>query len=323
MAIMIVTSKTDVTSDVVLGELEKRGKTVFRFNTEDFCGDGMASVTFEDGLFGGEIRSKCHSIKVGDIESIYFRRPLPPNSCLDDLTESEGAFIQEERKTFLNWLWKALRDHFWVSWPPSIKNAEAKGDQLRIAPMLGFDIPKTIISNNPSDIRDFYERCGGKVVVKPVHGGLIPVFNDIHTVFCGPLRDNEIKSEASLIACPCIYQEQIQKRIELRVTVVGGEVFSAEIHSQQSERTRHDWRRYDLQNTPHMIHDLPGVIAEKCLAMTRQYHLKFAAFDLILTPDGRYVFLEVNPNGQWGWIEDLTGLPITKAIVNLLIRGSA
>jgi glutathione synthase/RimK-type ligase-like ATP-grasp enzyme len=109
--------------------------------------------------------------------------------------------------------------------------------------------------------------------------------------------------------------------VEIRATIVGNRVFAAEIHSQNSPKTRDDWRRYDFDNTPHLPHQLPLDMEQKCVDLVRHLNLNFGAIDLILTPQGEYVFLEINPNGQWGWIEELTGLPICAAIVDLLVGG--
>jgi len=119
--------------------------------------------------------------------------------------------------------------------------------------------------------------------------------------------------------CPLIVQVYVEKAVELRVTVVGSDVFAAEIHSQATQRTKIDWRRYDEGNTPHFEHTLPDKVSKLCLAMTHSLGLVYSAIDLILTPDGRYIFLELNPNGQYQWIEHLTGLPITDRIARLLI----
>jgi glutathione synthase/RimK-type ligase-like ATP-grasp enzyme len=120
---------------------------------------------------------------------------------------------------------------------------------------------------------------------------------------------------------PVIVQEYVAKRVELRVTVVGRAVFAAEIHSQESNHARFDWRRYDLGSTRHEVHRLPAVVADRCVEIVGRLGLRYGAIDLILTPDGRYVFLEVNPTGQWLWIEKATGLPIGDALCDLLLHG--
>lgn len=119
---------------------------------------------------------------------------------------------------------------------------------------------------------------------------------------------------------PSLFQEYVPKDVELRITIVGNEVFAAEIHSQQKEAARHDWRR-DALALEHREHQLPDNVRLKCVNLAKAFNLEFGAIDMILTPDGRYVFLEINPNGQWAWIEEFTGLPISEALIELLCRG--
>ena len=103
--------------------------------------------------------------------------------------------------------------------------------------------------------------------------------------------------------------------------MVGREVFAAEIHSQQTHHTRHDWRRYDLSHTPHFRHMLPPEVQERCVQLVERFELCYGAIDMILTPQGRYVFVEINPSGQYLWIEQETRLPISAAICDLLMAG--
>jgi glutathione synthase/RimK-type ligase-like ATP-grasp enzyme len=122
-------------------------------------------------------------------------------------------------------------------------------------------------------------------------------------------------------SAPCQFQEYVEKKHELRVTIIGDRIFAAEIDSQAQERTRFDWRHYDV---PMRLRagQLPSDVAERCFAFVRSYGLNFGAIDLIHTPDGRYVFLENNPNGQWLFVED--GVPefkMTHALADCLARG--
>src|SRR5439155_26701150 len=132
---------------------------------------------------------------------------------------------------------------------------------------------------------------------------------DTFTRYTEVVSKRDVGYAASLQYCPMILQAYVPKRLELRITVVGRQVFAAEIHSQQTHHTRHDWRRYDLVHTPHRPHDLPEDVRRLCLRLVERLGLCFGAIDMVLTPEGRYVFLEINPSGQYAWIEELTGLP--------------
>ncbi|HEY5865570.1 MAG TPA: hypothetical protein VI542_08485, partial [Candidatus Tectomicrobia bacterium] len=122
--------------------------------------------------------------------------------------------------------------------------------------------------------------------------------------------------------CPMIFQAYVPKQIELRITVVGRQAFAVAIHSQATNHTRFDWRRYDQDHTPHSPHELPSDIEQRCIELVRRLGLCYGAIDMVLTPSGQYVFLEINPNGQYLWLEQATGLPISEAICDLLMAGS-
>jgi glutathione synthase/RimK-type ligase-like ATP-grasp enzyme len=118
----------------------------------------------------------------------------------------------------------------------------------------------------------------------------------------------------SLQIAPVIYQELIPKRFDVRVTIVGNRVFAAAIHSQEVDSARIDWRRTNTEHLPHSVHRLPTTIEAKILDFMDRLKLRYGALDFVLTPSDEYVFLEVNPNGQWVWLEDLLKLPISKSI---------
>jgi glutathione synthase/RimK-type ligase-like ATP-grasp enzyme len=115
-----------------------------------------------------------------------------------------------------------------------------------------------------------------------------------------------------------IFQQRIAKKVELRITVVREEVFTAEIHSQATPQAAVDWRRYPKPPVPHFPHKLSSSIAEKCLKLNARLGLEFSTIDMAITPEGKHVFFEINPNGQWAWIESLTGLPISMAVAQAL-----
>jgi len=123
-------------------------------------------------------------------------------------------------------------------------------------------------------------------------------------------------------ATPVILQEYVHKSLELRVTVIGPRVFTAALFSQQTREGRVDWRRSVQDDLRHERYDLPEDISERCRRLVKGLGLKFGAIDLILTPEGHFVFLEINPNGQWTWIESRTGMPMVDALIDLLSPAS-
>lgn len=316
MSVLVVTNKGDVTSDIVIKKLFSLGAEVFRLNTEDVCSSVSTSLRIDNSSFWGEFRTPSRVLNFSRILSVYYRRPLPPELEHDDLGVKE--FLVAEITTYLNWLWHALSDVYWMSPLLAIRKADSKISQLRIAPTFGFEIPDTIITNDPDEVRSFYQKHSGKIVNKVLAKGFVNMGGETHTIYTNPVDFKTLNFVDACRVMPCVFQEYVSKEVEIRVSVVESKVFAAEIHSQTSQRTRHDWRRYDLENTLHRSHELPAKVQKACVEITKHYGLKFGAIDLVLTPDGRYVFLEINPNGQWAWIEVLTGLPISDAIAQSL-----
>ena len=136
------------------------------------------------------------------------------------------------------------------------------------------------------------------------------------------VRPRELVDLDSVRFAPIMAQPTVDKQVELRVTVVGGEVFSAAIDSQETHHTRIDFRRYDEAHTRITPYALPPAERDLCVALTHALGLRYSTIDLILTPEGRTVFLEINPNGQYLWIEHAAGLPISRAIATLLAEAS-
>jgi glutathione synthase/RimK-type ligase-like ATP-grasp enzyme len=142
-------------------------------------------------------------------------------------------------------------------------------------------------------------------------------------VFTNPVSPQDLKELHGLRLCPMTFQEQLLKALELRVTVVGNRLFTAAIDSQSSDHAQYDWRRNGLNFIDAWkFYDLPQDVEERLLRLMDWFGLNYGAIDLILTPDGRYVFLEINPVGEFFWLERCPGLPISKAIADMLLSYS-
>jgi glutathione synthase/RimK-type ligase-like ATP-grasp enzyme len=127
----------------------------------------------------------------------------------------------------------------------------------------------------------------------------------------------------ALNGCPLTFQEYVDKAYELRITVVGQAVLACKIDSQNAAGlTAVDWRQYNIPKTPHYSYEVSVDLRDKLLLFHQITGLRYSAFDLIRSTAGEYIFLETNPFGQWLWIEDLTGMPITLSIANELANPS-
>lgn len=105
--------------------------------------------------------------------------------------------------------------------------------------------------------------------------------------------------------------------------MIGEKVFAAKIHSQEEERTRVDFRDFTA-DVRYEAAELPPEVERRCLQFVHSYSLRFGALDLIVTPEGRYVFLENNPVGQFLFVEELVpALAMTDAVAEDLLTGAA
>lgn len=313
--ILLLTNKEDLTADFVVLELQKRGIPYYRFNTEDFPAKIMASIGFEGKTNVAYIEDARSYVDVRQIKSIWYRRPQR-TVFAEDIGDFE-RFCSNESWFFLRGLWESI-DCFWVSHPYSLERARSKIRQLKVAQGLGFQIPKTLISNKPEEVRGFFNHVNKSMVVKPVKSGIVRGENNEFVIHTSKVNEEHLLNLEDLRFAPSIFQEMLPKKYDIRVTVIGQNVFPVEIHSQDNPDAMIDWRKPQDVDLVHKSHHLPPLLADKCLKLTRYYGLQFAAIDLVLTPDNQYYFLEINPNGQWAWIQQKTGLPLTEKLVDLL-----
>ena len=319
--VLVVSNSQDAHVAPVVECLLEGAHRVARFDTDrvpDRC-----TVSFRSSQGTSETRFCVDGFRfaASDVTSVWWRRP--EEVPVADAVEPEAAkFIRGEWGAAVQGALRTI-DALWVNHPEALRHARHKILQLQLARAAGFTTPHTLVSADPGDVREFCDAHGGKVIAKLVDAGPPKVEPGQlqYMVYTTPLTDEDLASDGAIRAAPAIYQAYVRKAYELRVTVVGGSLFACAISSQETARTRIDWRRYDLDNTPHHAVTLDVEVRDRCLQIVRRLGLVFAAIDLIVTPEGDTVFLEVNPNGQWGWIEDLTGMPIAAAIADALARG--
>lgn len=324
--LLILSAPDDTHSEAVEQILTRRGVPFVHWNQAGFPERDTVTLRYDSGGLRSQALVKDgEPIDLSRITTTYVRRHPHPDARRPAEDPNARAYVEREARTFLNGA-AELMNCRWVPGPVrTLHFAGEKSAQLRLAARLGFEIPPTLITNDPSELLEFYRAHNGKLICKAVDFPHFPSADGADRwVFTTQLvAPRDVGYADSVRYCPAIFQAYVPKRLELRITVVAERVFACEIHSQATERTRHDWRRYDLGHTPHHIHDLPEEIAARCIRIVRELGLCYGALDLVLTPDGRYVFLEVNPMGQYLWIEKITGMPISGAICDLLQAAEA
>ena len=228
--------------------------------------------------------------------------------------------VEQDCREFLASVWDSFTCRALPGSPSTMKVAQRKATLMDRARALGFEIAPTIFTNDPAEFLGLYREQNGRLISKITASLTLRTrMGQDFARYTNAVTTRDVAHAQSVAHGPIVFQSYVPKRIEVRVTVVGERVFAAEIHSQTTHRTRLDWRRYDLGVTPHYPHALPREIEERCARLVAESGLVYGTIDLIVTPDDRYVFLELNSAGEYSCIEELTGLPISETIADYLL----
>lgn len=327
--ILIITNKEDVHPTPVIEILNKRNMPVFRLNTESLLTDYYFcwwndNVTTHFTITNRQTKLKLYS---EELTTIWDRRPEWPNELPIKTTPAIDKHNLEEAAGFLRFLRSYIAEKTSLG---SIKFdglASSKMEQMRIALLVGLNVPNTCFSNCRENIVALAEQFD-ELVLKPIDSnGVWNIEEEEEFIFFTQKvssKDIMFAPKEAFTQTVTFAQNYIPKAFELRVTVVAGKVFCCKIESQHlsDDCGRIDWRQGDDKGLKYSPYTLPDNISKKCLQFLRLMKLNFGAFDFIVTPSGEYVFLECNPNGQWLWIELETGLKISEAIAEALETGN-
>ncbi|GAA0392124.1 ATP-grasp ribosomal peptide maturase [Streptomyces luteireticuli] len=308
---MVVTEADDQTADLVIAELHRRNVPVIRFNPGDIGGGLVVSARYGVRPVG-QVRTPSRSADLADIRSVYWRRPTWPD--FEHLDEPDARFAAAQVRHGLGGVLYALHDCLYVNHPLRNYEAEYKPLQLAVAQRFGLNVPPTLISNDLDAVRAFIA-SHGEVVHKvlrwtPYRQGATGL-----TTWTEPVTEDEL--DESITVVPHLFQARVDKAADLRVVVVGGKAFAIRIESGLL-----DWRT-DYDALSYSVVELPPRLEKTLIAYLEHFRLASGSFDLCVDREGDFHWLELNPNGQWGWLEDQTGLKLAAAFAELLMRGGS
>jgi glutathione synthase/RimK-type ligase-like ATP-grasp enzyme len=319
--VLILTGEYDKLPARVAAALNRKGVSSVRFNTDQFPQHCSITIAYHHTGDLLRLRTPDGETDLGVITTVWNRRPVPVQPD-PRLRPEDQEFVRHEAQHTVTALFYCLQDRFWVNPYDPVRMAEYKPLQLQVAKSLGFNTPRTVITNEPAQARAFFQTCSHGMIYKTLTPYARPIGGKGYGIFTSRVSERELTSQLDGIAfAPCIFQEYIHKAIELRVTVIGDRIFTSSLDSQSVDGAKDDWRRGVLYGgAPHRPADVPDDLKQRILELLRHLGLVFGCLDLVLTPDGQYVFLEINPNGQWYWVEHQTGLPLLDAFTEMLIQ---
>lgn len=319
MNVLIITySEDNETVELVSKHLKTMGARAFRFDTDRYPTQHNLSLGYGEGC-QQKLTTDEGTLSLDEVDAIWYRRVRVGSDIPKDMDpQLRRPSIEESNRSFRGML--ASSDAFVLDPLPYIRHAENKQLQLKVAREVGLRIPDTLISNDPEAVQAFADAHPNGIITKMMTAFAVYSEGEEQVVFTNKLTDEDLADLSGLNYCPMTFQEHLVKKLEHRVTVVGRQIFSAAIDSTGNDKAENDWRKDgDALIDAWVPTKLPDTVEAAILRLMDRFGLNYGAMDIIQTHDDQYYFLEVNPCGEWFWLELYAKLPIGKAIAEVLL----
>lgn len=295
-----------------------------RVNTEDFARNVELTINPVGASGGLRVRDSGRYVDLREVRAVWFRKPEPVDVSHFALDPAALDYIEAEFTEILFGLYALLRHLPWINDPFRTRIAHRKMLQLHVAAKVGFTTPRTIVTNNAGVALRFSQEVGGDLAIKSL--GALCVTQDApggalqYGIFTRKVSPAELKEAREKIPCmPTLFQEFVKKKAELRVTCVGERVFACRIEPENGSFP--DDSRFNIRALRHHACECRELYP-MLHAYMREFGLEFACFDIMVSETGQFIFCEANPNAQWLWVDNLTGLPIGQAVAEQLTVGA-
>lgn len=317
--VLIVSNRDDATAAFLESRLTSRGVQFVRMNTEHLGSRTIRLRTDPTYQFEAQIHDRWWGPT--DFSAVYYRRPVAPvvTGCAN---AEEAHWVQSEVRNLWGGFLASIPFSRWLNHPVWITQAAYKPEQLSRANTVGLKTPESLVTNCPLEAKAFCDRLGWDVIAKPIgHGEIRTAAGStsglIYTNKLSPEHANDL---GKIWHCPVLLQELVPKAFDVRVTVIDEDVHAVRIHSQSRLGSEVDFRRENMVGMEYSRTELPQETVSLLRNLTRDYKLRYAAIDVVETPTGEYVFLELNPSGQWAWLEEEVDVPISESFQRLFLR---
>ena len=324
--VLVIAVQSDIHADAVIYYLEQRGATIFRLDLPETEGwIDAPSVEWRPGTEdqNARLRWKERQVTASSIRSVYCRDLAFP-TCPEGASIEEHLRYAEIKASILGYL-RLLQDRHWVNNPWHDEMADNKPYQVACAAKIGIEIPPTLVTDDPGRLRAFYRQCDGRLVIKQLSE--ISLVDDremkqeiddpqVYGFYTERVLPQHIDQAESIIGTPCLFQQEIEKAADIRVTVIGERVFAHRIDSQIKTNSQTDFRKEPT--LPISAYQLPETAVKKLLQLLRYWSVEFAACDYVLSVEEELIFIEANVAGNWLWLEESEDSAIAESIANHL-----
>jgi len=312
--ILLITRRDDLTADYMIERLLERGIPYLRFDVDHYLDDVSLTVEFGQRGSSGEITTPQGSAPLSAIRGVWYRRAMSPRLDHLDLSAGDRWFAERESQHFLEGALGSIPAR-WVNPWWAVHLWERKLAQLSLAAACGFTVPRTLVSTDSPRLSAF--AVEQPVVTKAICQGYIETGSGVESIYTHAAQLERLSNQAAASLCPTLIQQRLNKIADIRLTAIGRLRFAARLDADLPDGL--DWRRPGTAISYTPI-DVPGHVAEAVDRMLIETSLRYGAFDFALMPDGDWVFLEVNPAGEFAWIEDKLGFPLRDSLIEELLR---
>ena len=302
--VLLISNKFDFATDFIAVELNRQEVPYIRINRDELKDYRISFDPIKPEIIG-RYKNSSFTLSRDQLRSIYYRAPTFLRDIFQEGLSEEEQLIRTQWAAFVRSLC-VFENVKWLNNPVDIYKAEIKPYQLFLANNLGFKVPKTIISNEVLDIEcDF-------VAIKSIDTAIVSKNDEEGFVYTNIYKRHEIKK--AKYTSPFFNQQGLVPKLDIRVTVIEDKAIAIKIFSES--RIDEDWRKYKNE-LKYSVFALPKKIEDLCVQYVKELHLNFGALDLIIF-ENEYYFIEINPTGEWSWLQQATGFKFDNLIVNSL-----
>ncbi|MCA1220056.1 MvdC/MvdD family ATP grasp protein [Streptomyces sp. 8L] len=316
--VCLVTQDDNGPADRIVLELNKLDVPVLRFDLQDFPHHVRLNAVFDGTAWTGTLNNRGRTVTLEDIGAVLWWHPGTPRISVDGLSEAETAWLQRESAAGLVGVLDAL-DCLHVNHPAATRAAQLKAEVLAQAARCGLHVPATWIGNDPVGANGFISATHSGTVCKSL---VSPTLNEnsTHGQTFYTSRVEAVDDSIALSAHQL--QREITKDHEVRLVVVGTDMYAARIDA-HSPAAQKDFRS-DYESLTYRHTCIPETVRKGISALLGHYGLLFAAIDLLVDTTGRWWLIDLNPAGQYDWLQkELPGLMISAGLARMLARPHA
>lgn len=312
--LLIVSDREDFAADYLIVRLRERKRAYYRMNVDELS---ATALTFRvaDGVISRHVKCADTSVDLDRVNCVWYRRALRPRAAESVHRDFRGFASNELRHLYEGLL--AAPGLRWVNPPDATELAERKIYQLRVAGRHGLSVPPTLVSSDLASLEKF-AADHGQVVCKSISNGLVTANGQAYAVHTREVSRAQLSDAGSLGGVPLLLQRCVPKGVDIRVTICGDKAYPVEVITPPGSPI--DWRATHGELRYRLCH-LPAEVYGACRSFMRELRLLYGAFDFVRTDDGRWYFLEVNPAGEWAWLDVALGLSMRDSLIDLLYDG--